>query len=447
MVVRRGVETFLSLTRKKGFVTLVSSPLVSASKLLPPLLVLGLLWTGSAAHAEGVATVTTSAPIFVLPDSTRSPLRTVAANTVVRVLEKQDSWVKVEFSDPQFGARVGYIEARHLRIARPATQPSHKGDSGKAPQPAAPAATPLNSSAAPASTNSLEPHAPAGPRLATAQAPVPHPAMALLNKGTVVTVKVPLRVLKVDGYFFRGGSPIFAGNVASTGYGVTVEGQSEWKMAGFPSMFEMKVEKITRKKDYTELELRNLAAVIKFRFVPSVQDIAGTFQHLVVPGSPTSSEARAYLKQAYSELSTKVFTGPLAQLPEEKKHALLALAHDTASARDIRTEIYKNQPYVVFDLGEDTAVYNDLKFNQSSMVAYVLNEKLFTMIKGLANPLAGTPEAFGVKLEFHIPHKSFLEKDTVPPSRYELQVYAPTEQIKKFKDADITNQQFIDAAS
>lgn len=70
------------------------------------------------------ATVTTAGPIYLLPDADRIPLRTAAPNTRLRVLEEApDGWVKVEFRDPQFGVRTGYIEARHLRIHRPELEP------------------------------------------------------------------------------------------------------------------------------------------------------------------------------------------------------------------------------------------------------------------------------------------------------------------------------------
>jgi hypothetical protein len=46
-------------------------------------------------------------------------------------------------------------------------------------------------------------------------------------------------------------------------------------------------------------------------------------------------------------------------------------------------------------------------------------------------------------LEFDIPHKSLVDA-SANPAILKLQVYAPSEQIRKFAEADITNQQFID---
>src|SRR5262245_34259048 len=70
------------------------------------------------------AIVTTAAPIFVLPDVNRVPLRTAAVNSRLRVLEeKPEGWVRVEFQDPQFGKRIGFIERRHVTIQRPELVP------------------------------------------------------------------------------------------------------------------------------------------------------------------------------------------------------------------------------------------------------------------------------------------------------------------------------------
>lgn len=103
------------------------------------------------------ATVTAAAPIYLLPDSARIPLRTAAVNTRLRVLEEApEGWVKVEFRDPRFGNRVGYIEARFIRLHRPELEPMdlsvtrEPGDfvapPGASPRPPPPAAPPVRPS-------------------------------------------------------------------------------------------------------------------------------------------------------------------------------------------------------------------------------------------------------------------------------------------------------------
>jgi hypothetical protein len=78
----------------------------------------------TAAYAdERTAIVTDAAPIYVLPDANRTPLRVAAANTVLRVRSEEGQWLQVEFKDPQFGVRVGYVETQRVRIKNPALEP------------------------------------------------------------------------------------------------------------------------------------------------------------------------------------------------------------------------------------------------------------------------------------------------------------------------------------
>ena len=68
------------------------------------------------------ATVTAQAPIYLRPGS-EVPLRVAAAGTLLKVLKEEGEWVEVEFNDPQYGRRVGWVQGKLLRIARPELQP------------------------------------------------------------------------------------------------------------------------------------------------------------------------------------------------------------------------------------------------------------------------------------------------------------------------------------
>lgn len=97
------------------------------------LLCAGVLPDDTAAAQVSRGIVIEPAPVYLLPDPTRTPLRTLPVNTEVRVLTQKGNWLRVEFEDPQFGLRVGYVEATKVRI--------YKSDS-PAVEPAAPPATP-----------------------------------------------------------------------------------------------------------------------------------------------------------------------------------------------------------------------------------------------------------------------------------------------------------------
>ena len=59
-----------------------------------------------------------TAPVFLLPDSTRTPLRMLPPGTPVTVLEQNETWIRVQFYDPQLGLRFGYIERKFVRIRK-----------------------------------------------------------------------------------------------------------------------------------------------------------------------------------------------------------------------------------------------------------------------------------------------------------------------------------------
>ena len=66
------------------------------------------------------ATVVTEAPIFIQPGA-KVPLRVAKVGTALRILQEEGAWAQVEFNDPQFGRRVGWIEKQFIRISRAAS--------------------------------------------------------------------------------------------------------------------------------------------------------------------------------------------------------------------------------------------------------------------------------------------------------------------------------------
>lgn len=88
------------------------------------------------------AIVATEAPIFLLPDATRTPLRTVPPGTALTLLERKGDWLQVTFEDRQLGRRTGWMEARFVRMrdpaaAEPAPPSPPPGQASPTPAPAA----------------------------------------------------------------------------------------------------------------------------------------------------------------------------------------------------------------------------------------------------------------------------------------------------------------------
>jgi hypothetical protein len=66
--------------------------------------------------AVEAASIIETAPVYLRPDTRRVPLRTLSRGTSVRVLEEAGDWVRIEFSDPQYGPRVGWVQRTFIQI-------------------------------------------------------------------------------------------------------------------------------------------------------------------------------------------------------------------------------------------------------------------------------------------------------------------------------------------
>jgi hypothetical protein len=389
-----------------------------------------LLLSTVQALAQQTATLSSSAPIYLLPDANRTPLATLSVGTRVKVLEEQGEWLRAEFKDSRLGLRVGFIRASSVRIERPATAASPPQHS---------VSIPVETSVAtevPSTKTMSAAISPAMIQTGSGFNAAAHDPAAL-SKGRSVALKVPPAILKYDANSMMRGVTIMAAGVsAPTPSMLAVENNLDWQTAGFPSQYQFKLEKVTKKKEFTEVELRATTLWVKLRFESRISNVGAAFNALVVPN------AEAYMPEAYRILAAKFFTGPLQAIPPMKQVDLVRFAHITADGTTMRSETYKENLYLVVDLGRDTSVYNDLKFSQATLIAHVLNERLLKTLKAFAEPVKDIQALHGLKLEFEIPHYSFV--DTAASAEYyKLQLYAPAEQIRKFSEADITNQEFI----
>jgi len=101
-----------------------------------------LLITGSAIAQDRTAVATVNTPVYIAPDTTRTPLRVAAQGTVFTVVAEEGEWTKVQFKDPQWGVRVGYVATSALRFRRPELEPMDLSTTPEGatptPRPAAP---------------------------------------------------------------------------------------------------------------------------------------------------------------------------------------------------------------------------------------------------------------------------------------------------------------------
>ena len=158
---------------------------------LPITITLLLVAASAFAQSSASATATANAPVYIAPDASRTPLRTAAQGTVFTVVAEEGEWTKVQFKDPQWGVRVGYVETRLLRISRPELAPMDL--SVTAPASQAHTAGPARSAAAQA-TPGLRPWEVPEPRS-------PWPTSYIVGRGGVTfdTRTAPLAGFEIGG--------------------------------------------------------------------------------------------------------------------------------------------------------------------------------------------------------------------------------------------------------
>jgi hypothetical protein len=109
--------------------------------------------TPALAQSGGTAVAITNTPVYVAPDASRTPLRIAAQGTVFTVVAEQGEWTQVQFKDPQWGIRVGYVATKALQFRRPELEPM---DLSTATRPAGPAPATPDAHAQPAAPRPWE---------------------------------------------------------------------------------------------------------------------------------------------------------------------------------------------------------------------------------------------------------------------------------------------------
>ena len=268
-------------------------------------------------------------------------------------------------------------------------------------------------------------------------------------KGQVVIVKIPHNLWVKEKLGAASGQSIYTIEIDNA----FIAGR-KWETGSVPSLREFVLEKTEecgrmrydcKMKGFRQVELRSPAVWLKLRFAPDVSDVNSAFSEVVATGTVAQFEESDYFKaKIFAAQSPLVFSGPLSSLPNETK---LRLFKDSlnSGAEGLTSETYKGKIYLVVKMGEGDDVYNSIRLNQSARTARVVNEKLLNLLKKFGTSLPAAGDLFGLKLEEAIPFRDFTGTDPVQYDK--LQVYAPSESIRKFSDADITNQQFIDSCS
>lgn len=77
------------------------------------------------ATAQNTATVVENAPVYVTntPSANQTPLRVAAVGTVFKVVGQEGDWFQVEFNDPRWGRRQGWVHKKFVNYVDEALRP------------------------------------------------------------------------------------------------------------------------------------------------------------------------------------------------------------------------------------------------------------------------------------------------------------------------------------
>lgn len=273
----------------------------------------------------------------------------------------------------------------------------------------------------------------------------PPPVWALdVPRGTTVVLKIPNRLLGFDRVSSWTGAVSYGAVIEqSQKGGYLVGGLNDWRSAGWTMMRQIVLEKVTRDKNFTEVELRDPLFNIKLRFDNTVRDVNAAFHDIAFVGTVPEFEASDYYKQeVMGKLLPAVFTGRLASIPQARKMDLLKELKYIDSA--IRTEKYKGGEYLSINVGGDTEIYNSNRIDQPTRMAHSLNQRVLYYFKRLARIIKFHPDVDGIKITILVPYKNFLTEYYNNPYYDRLEVYAPMDTIRQFVDDELTNQEFVE---
>ena len=62
--------------------------------------------------------IVSAANVYLKPDRSREPLRTLDPGTVVKILGVEGEWIWIEFADVRFGPRMGYVAKPFVKIGK-----------------------------------------------------------------------------------------------------------------------------------------------------------------------------------------------------------------------------------------------------------------------------------------------------------------------------------------
>ncbi len=264
-----------------------------------------------------------------------------------------------------------------------------------------------------------------------------------LSKMQPLVIKIPRKLLKYENSSIRSGLPIFTANVSVVGETIMVEGESDWRLRGWPPMLTLFYEKSSKEKEYTEIEFRSSSAYAKLRFAADTPNVDAVLRQLVFLGSAESFESSAEFKALTEKLLPIRFSGVLAEIPRDKQ---LQLLKDLGYKDDeMGVAEFKGKQYIAFSATSPTAEFNS-QVNRAARVATVLKAIVLPAIDKVAPVITDANGIYGIKIRARIFYRDFHSRRNQRLHVEVLEIFAPYDLVEKFFNLDITNQKLVDGS-
>jgi hypothetical protein len=265
-----------------------------------------------------------------------------------------------------------------------------------------------------------------------------------LSKQQPLVIKIPRKLLKYENSSIRSGLPIYTANVSVVGETITVEGESDWQLRGWPPMLTLFYEKSSKEKEYTEIEFRSSSAYAKLRFAADTPNVDAVLRQLVFLGSAESFESSAEFKALTEKLLPIKFSGVLAEIPRDKQFQLLK---DIGYNDDeMGVAEFKGKQYIAFSAPYPTAEFDSRQVNRAARVAIVVKSLVLPALDKVAPVITDANGIYGIKIRTRIFYQDFISKRNQRTRVEVLEIFAPYDLVEKFFNHDITNQKLVDGS-
>lgn len=154
------------------------------------------------------------------------------------------------------------------------------------------------------------------------------------------------------------------------------------------------------------------------------------------------SEAAAVEELAFKRNSERVFSGKLANVPEERRRLLFKIARVRQVSLRFSADSIRGANYFGIHMMYP-GVLNSARLNQNQRIAYVLNETLLTYTKTFASAVGDVQGLDGVAFHVSVPHRNFVST-VMGYETDRVVLYLSTASIRKFAAAEITGQDLLD---